>query len=209
MRAARNSRLSSRAMCRVRSRPSLERFEEARQRRSRSAHRALRRRRHHRIRHRVGSMRRRPSSLASTSAPTRRRSRLPIAHGVEIRYYNIIYDLVDDVKAGDVRSAGADDARNLPRQRDDTSRCSTSRTLARSQAAVVTEGKVERGAKVRLHARRRRHPRRHAFDLKRFKDEVQRSPAGQECGMSFANYQDIRAGDAIECFNVETITRTL
>jgi translation initiation factor IF-2 len=45
--------------------------------------------------------------------------------------------------------------------------------------------------------------------LKRFKDDVKEVPTGQECGMSFANYQDLRAGDIIECFNVETVTRTL
>jgi translation initiation factor IF-2 len=45
--------------------------------------------------------------------------------------------------------------------------------------------------------------------LKRFKDEVRDVPAGQECGMAFANYQDIRAADHIECFNVETVTRSL
>ena len=44
---------------------------------------------------------------------------------------------------------------------------------------------------------------------RRFKDEVREVPAGQECGMAFANYQDIRAGDVIECFNVETIARSL
>ena len=45
--------------------------------------------------------------------------------------------------------------------------------------------------------------------LKRFKDEVKEVPAGQECGMAFANYQDIRESDVIECFQVETIARTL
>jgi translation initiation factor IF-2 len=45
--------------------------------------------------------------------------------------------------------------------------------------------------------------------LKRFKDEVKEVPAGQECGMAFANYEDIRAGDVIECFQVEVIQRTL
>ncbi len=45
--------------------------------------------------------------------------------------------------------------------------------------------------------------------LKRFKDDVKEVPVGQECGMAFANYQDMRAGDVIECFNVETVTRSL
>ena len=74
----------------------------------------------------------------------------------------------------------------------------------------VTEGVVRKGSKVRI-------IREDVVvlelgtlqTLKRFKDEVREVPAGQECGMAFANYQDIRAGDVIECFNVETIARTL
>ena len=45
--------------------------------------------------------------------------------------------------------------------------------------------------------------------LKRFKDEVKEVPAGQECGMAFENYQDMRVGDVIECYRVETVQRTL
>jgi translation initiation factor IF-2 len=45
--------------------------------------------------------------------------------------------------------------------------------------------------------------------LKRFKDDVREVTAGQECGMSFANYQDLREGDVIECFQVETVARSL
>jgi translation initiation factor IF-2 len=73
----------------------------------------------------------------------------------------------------------------------------------------VTEGKVERGAKVRLIRDDVVVHEGTLSTLKRFKDEVREVPAGQECGMAFANYHDIRAGDVIECFNVETIARTL
>ena len=45
--------------------------------------------------------------------------------------------------------------------------------------------------------------------LKRFKDDAREVAAGQECGMSFENYQDMRAGDVIECYRVEEIKRTL
>ena len=73
----------------------------------------------------------------------------------------------------------------------------------------VTEGKVERGAKVRLIRDNVVIHEGTLSTLKRFKDEVREVPAGQECGMAFANYQDIREGDVIECFNVETIARSL
>jgi translation initiation factor IF-2 len=73
----------------------------------------------------------------------------------------------------------------------------------------VTEGNVERGAGVRLlrdnvvvHEGRLK-------TLKRYKDEVASVPAGQDCGMAFENYEDIRAGDVIECFRVESVQRTL
>ena len=73
----------------------------------------------------------------------------------------------------------------------------------------VTDGKVERGANVRLirdnvviHEGKLSQP-------KRFKDDAREVVAGQECGMAFENYQDMRAGDVIECYRVETIQRTL
>jgi translation initiation factor IF-2 len=68
---------------------------------------------------------------------------------------------------------------------------------------------VRRGAKVRLV---RDHVVVHEGELstlKRFKDEVREVQTGQECGMSFANYQDIAKGDVIECYEVETIQRAL
>jgi translation initiation factor IF-2 len=73
----------------------------------------------------------------------------------------------------------------------------------------VTDGKVERGAKVRLIRDSVVIHEGTLSTLKRFKDEVREVPAGQECGMAFANYQDIRQGDIIECFNLETIKRSL
>ena len=71
------------------------------------------------------------------------------------------------------------------------------------------DGRVERGAKVRLLRDSVVIHEGTLSTLKRFKDEVKEVPGGQECGMAFANYQDIRAGDVIECFQVETVERTL
>jgi len=74
----------------------------------------------------------------------------------------------------------------------------------------VTEGVVRKGAKVRV-------IREDVVvlelgtlqTLKRFKDEVNEVPSGQECGMAFAGFQDIKAGDVIECFNLEEVKRSL
>jgi translation initiation factor IF-2 len=128
--------------------------------------------------------------------------------GIEIRYYNIIYDLVDDVKAAmsgllapTVRELFLGNARILE--------VFNISKVGKVAGCRVTEGKVERGARVRLIRDNVVIHEGTLSTLKRFKDEVREVPAGQECGMAFANYQDIREGDVIECYNVETIKRTL
>jgi len=73
----------------------------------------------------------------------------------------------------------------------------------------VTEGKVERGAGVRLIRDNVVVHEGKLSTLKRFKDEVKEVQAGQECGMSFERYEDIRKGDIIECYRVEKVERTL
>jgi translation initiation factor IF-2 len=73
----------------------------------------------------------------------------------------------------------------------------------------VTEGKVERGAQVRLIRDNVVVHEGKLSTLKRFKDEVKEVTAGQECGMAFENYQDMRQGDVIECFTVEHVQRSL
>jgi translation initiation factor IF-2 len=73
----------------------------------------------------------------------------------------------------------------------------------------VTEGSVQRGAKVRLIRDNVVVHEGTLSTLKRFKDEVKEVQVGQECGMAFENYQDMRAGDVIECFTVESVKRSL
>jgi translation initiation factor IF-2 len=128
--------------------------------------------------------------------------------GVEIRQYAVIYDLVDDIKAAmsgllapTIREIFLGNARIL--QIFDISK------VGKVAGCQVTEGKVERGAKVRLIRDNVVIHEGKLSTLKRFKDEVREVPAGQECGMAFEAYKDMREGDIIECFNVETVTRTL
>jgi translation initiation factor IF-2 len=73
----------------------------------------------------------------------------------------------------------------------------------------VTEGHVERGAGVRLIRDNVVIHEGKLSTLKRFKDEVKEVQGGQECGMAFENYQDMRAGDIIECYLVTEVTRSL
>ena len=130
------------------------------------------------------------------------------SQGIEIRYYNIIYDLVDDVKA-------AMSGLLAPTKREHFLGYATIKQVfniskvGKVAGCLVTEGKVERGAKVRLLRDKVVIHEGTLSILKRFKDEVKEVPTGQECGMAFANYQDIRENDEIECFTVEIIKRSL
>ena len=128
--------------------------------------------------------------------------------GIEIRYYNIIYNLVDDVKAA---MSGLLD----PTLREDMLgnalilEVFNISKVGKVAGCRITDGKVERGAHVRLIRENVVVHQGKLSTLKRFKDEVKEVVAGQECGMAFEAYQDMRAGDVIECFNVTSIQRTL
>ncbi len=128
--------------------------------------------------------------------------------GIEIRYYNIIYDLVDDVKAA-MSGLLAPTKREIFLGYATIKQVFNISKAGKVAGCQVTEGKVERGAKVRLLRDNVVIHEGSLSILKRFKDDVREVTSGQECGMSFANYQDIREGDQIECFQVEIIARSL
>ncbi len=128
--------------------------------------------------------------------------------GIEIRYYNIIYDLVDDVKkamsgllAPSLRETMLGNAQIL-----EVFKVSKVGNVA---GCKVTDGVVERGANVRLIRDDVVVHEGKLSQLKRFKDDVKEVSAGMECGMAFENYQDMRQGDVIECYRVEQIQRSL
>ncbi len=128
--------------------------------------------------------------------------------GIEIRYYNVIYDLVDDVKkamsgllAPTLRETMLGNAQIL-----EVFKVSKVGNVA---GCKVTDGTVERGANVRLIRDNVVVHEGKLSQLKRFKDDVREVGAGMECGMAFENYQDMRQGDVIECYRVETIQRSL
>ncbi|WP_374574988.1 translation initiation factor IF-2 [Phenylobacterium sp.] len=129
--------------------------------------------------------------------------------GVEIRYYAIIYDLIDDIK-------GVLSGMLAPIQREtflgnaDVLQVFDISKVGKVAGCRVTEGVVRKGSRVRI-----------VRDgvvilelgvlqtLKRFKDEVNEVQSGQECGMAFQGFQDIKPGDTIECFNLEEVKRSL
>ncbi len=128
--------------------------------------------------------------------------------GVEIRYYSIIYDLVDDIKqaASGLLSAEIKETfigyANIKEVFKITG-------VGKIAGCVVTEGVARRSAGVRLLRDNVVIHEGKLKTLKRFKDEVKEVQAGQECGMAFENYEDIRPGDVIEIFETEEIERSL
>jgi len=128
--------------------------------------------------------------------------------GIEIRYYNIIYDLVDDVKAA-MSGMLSPERRETFLGNAEILEVFNISKIGKVAGCRVTECKVERGAGVRLVRDNVVIHEGKLKTLKRFKDEVNEVPAGQECGMAFENYEDIRAGDVIEAFRIEHISRSL
>lgn len=128
--------------------------------------------------------------------------------GVDIRYYSIIYKLIDDMKAvmggllaPDIHEEYIGQAEirvifNVPK-------------VGKAAGCMVKDGMIKRGSKVRL---LRDNVVIHEGTLKflrRFKDEVKEVKEGYECGVSFENYQDLKEGDTIECFNMKEVAREL
>ena len=128
--------------------------------------------------------------------------------GVEIRYYSIIYNLIDDVK--DAMSGLL-----APEQREtfigyaEILEVFNITRVGKVAGCRVTEGVVKRGCGVRLLRDDVVIHEGNLKTLKRFKDEVAEVSSGMECGMAFEKYEDIREGDRIECFTVEEIERRL
>ncbi len=128
--------------------------------------------------------------------------------GVEIRYYSIIYDLVDDIKAAasgllkaEVREHFIGYAKIL-----EVFKVSG---VGKVAGCLITEGVARRSAGVRLLRDNVVIHEGTLKTLKRFKDEVKEVISGQECGMAFENYEDIRQNDVIEIFEREEVQRTL
>ena len=128
--------------------------------------------------------------------------------GVDIRYYNIIYNVVDDVKAlleGELSPTLQENHLGNAEIREVFSVSKVGKVAG----CMVTSGTVRRGAKVRLLRDSVVIYEGELAQLKRFKDDVRDVQNGYECGMALENYNDIQAGDVIECYEVEEIARQL
>ncbi len=128
--------------------------------------------------------------------------------GVEIRYYSIIYDLVDDIKAAASGLLSAEVREHFIGYASIKEVFKVS-GIGKVAGCLVTEGVARRSAGVRLLRDNVVIHEGTLKTLKRFKDEVKEVQSGQECGMAFENYDDIRAGDVIEIFEREEVQRKL
>ncbi|MDR1827914.1 MAG: translation initiation factor IF-2, partial [Methylobacteriaceae bacterium] len=149
------------------------------------------------------------ASILGFNVRAHKEAREMAAHaGIEIRYYNIIYDLINDVKdamsgllAPTLRETRLGEAEILE--------IFNVSSVGKVAGCRVLDGIVQRGAHVRLIRDNVVIHEGKLSQLKRFKDDAREVQAGQECGMAFENYQDMRVGDVIECYNVEEVKRSL
>ncbi|MEM7328637.1 MAG: translation initiation factor IF-2 [Pseudomonadota bacterium] len=128
--------------------------------------------------------------------------------GVEIRYYSIIYELIDDVKASLSGMLEPEKKETFIGYADILEVFNITK-VGKVAGCKITEGVVKRGCGVRLLRDDVVIHEGMLKTLKRFKDEVPEVTNGMECGMAFEKYEDIREGDRIECFEIEMIARSL
>lgn len=146
--------------------------------------------------------------LAFNVRPNRQAKELAEREGVSIRYYSIIYDLIDDVKAA-LQGLLKPERRETFIGYAEILEVFHISKIGKVAGCKVTEGKVVRACGVRLLRENVVIHEGMLKTLKRFKDEVEKVQGGMECGMAFEKYEDLRKGDQIECFTVEMIERTL
>ena len=124
--------------------------------------------------------------------------------GVNIHYYAIIYDVADDIEKM-VKGKVAPKARERFLGYAEIRKVFDITKTGKVAGCMVTEGLVKRGAGVRLLREGVVIHNGELTQLKRFKDDAREVARGYECGLSFANYNDLREGDVVECFDVEMV----
>ncbi|MEA2756646.1 MAG: translation initiation factor [Aliidongia sp.] len=128
--------------------------------------------------------------------------------GVEIRYYSIIYDVIDDIRKV-LEGMLAPSLRETFLGNAQIREIFEITKTGKVAGCYITEGIVKRGSKVRLLRNDIVIHEGTLKTLRRFKDDVKEVRDGYECGMAFENYSDIQVGDIIECFDIEEVARTL
>lgn len=128
--------------------------------------------------------------------------------GIQLRYYSVIYDVIDDIKQALSGLLSPELRENILGYAQIRDVFNVSK-VGKVAGCIISEGLVKRGAKVRLLRDNVVIHDGTLKTLKRFKDEVKEVKNGYECGMAFENYDDIKAGDQIECYEVTEIARSI
>ncbi len=133
--------------------------------------------------------------------------KLAEANNIEIRYYNIIYEIIDDIKA-------AMSGMLSPEKRETIIGNVAIRQLFSAgkliiAGCMVTDGLIRRHSKIRLIRDNMVIHDGELSSLKRFKDDVREVKAGYECGLSLANYSDLKEGDVLEAYEITEVKRTI
>jgi len=128
--------------------------------------------------------------------------------GVDLRYYSIIYNVIDDLRQALSGMLAPTMREHLLGYADILEVFNVSK-IGKIAGCMVTEGQVKRGSSVRLLREDVVIHEGELSQLKRFKDDVKEVKEGNECGMAFTNYQDLQPRDRIECFDIEEVAREL
>ena len=128
--------------------------------------------------------------------------------GIEIRYYSVIYDVVNDIKAA-LSGMLAPTVKETTLGSAEVREVFGVSKVGKVAGCMVTDGVVRRGAKMRLLRDSVVVHEGTIGTLRRFKDEVKEVKGGFECGIGIENYQDIQTGDVIECYELEEIARSI
>jgi len=139
---------------------------------------------------------------------SRKAADLARQEGVEIRYYSVIYDLVDDIKAVMSGKLAPELKETILGSAEILDIFSAGKT-GKAAGCLVLDGIMRKGAKARLLRDDTVIYEGDLGSLRRFKDDVKEVISGTECGMNFASYNDLKKGDIIECYEVEEIERNL
>ncbi|MBL4800923.1 MAG: translation initiation factor IF-2 [Emcibacter sp.] len=139
---------------------------------------------------------------------SRKAAALAHQEGVEIRYYSVIYDLVDDIKVVMSGKLAPELRETILGSAEVLDIFSAGKT-GKAAGCLVLDGVMRKGAKARLLRDDVVIFEGDLGSLRRFKDDVSEVISGTECGMNFASYNDLKKGDVIECYEVEEIERSL
>ena len=122
--------------------------------------------------------------------------------GIEIKQYNIIYDAIEDIEAA-MRGMRSVKYRNVDTGTVEVRAIYTLSSVGSIAGSIVTSGTIRRNGSVRVIRNGKQLADTPIKSLKRFKDDVKEVSSGYECGISLENWDDIKAGDILECYIVE------